>query len=119
MLQWHIVQPLGMLKLRTHRTAPAQKTESGVENVIDVLRLLVSIELDLDNENIAHQGGLDVGMLERRDRSDTRRMHTIRAAQSLSEAIGYAARTFLNGIDTESIAQAVSLWSHVLRIQAN
>ncbi|KAH9936525.1 uncharacterized protein B0H18DRAFT_1206806 [Fomitopsis serialis] len=100
-----LAQPLGTLKPPTHNAAMGRGVESDIENAIHQLRLLVSVELDHDIKMVPLEDEFDFRMPERRGRSDARRMHAVRAAQSLVESIRHGARTLLDSINIENVAR--------------
>ncbi|KZT67287.1 hypothetical protein DAEQUDRAFT_812985 [Daedalea quercina L-15889] len=99
-----LAQPLGLLKPSTASTVVRSDIEVEVENVVHVLRLLVYAALEGDDMT-SLQEDVDNGISSRHGRLDARRIHAVRAAQSLFKAIHEEVHAFLAKTGINNIAQ--------------
>ena len=101
-------QPLGILSSPIFYPRDSDRVADAT-SVIDVLRLLVSTALDGEAEMSFPRENVETGVVGKRGQSDTRQLHAVRAAQSLSEVIKAEAHTLLAQVDVDNITQTVWL----------
>lgn len=101
-------QRLGIFTSPTSAVARSSDIDAEMTCVIDMLRLLVSVALEGEVEmSLPQESAEMIGAVSKHNHSDTRRVHAVRAAQSLFEAIGSETHTLLARVDGTSIGLTV------------